>query len=86
VLEVAEGLNTLKVPAAASGQGVLAVTASPWGVLTVDGKEIGETPRELRVGAGSYRIALSHPTFGVRASAVVVQPGKRVVLNVNFSR
>jgi hypothetical protein len=86
VLEEAEGLNVLKAPAAATGQGVLAVTASPWGVVSVDGRELGETPREIRAAGGFYRIKVAHPTLGAMERSVVVVAGRRVVFNVPLSK
>jgi len=80
-----EGLNAMKVPAAATGEGVLAVTASPWGVVSLDGRELGETPRELRLGEGYYHVKVSHPTLGAREKTIVVVAGRRVPFNVPFS-
>ncbi len=84
-VEVVEGMNVLKVPAAASGQGILTVTASPWATVFLDGRELGETPREARVGEGSYRIRLAHPTLGRREVTVAVPAGGRMVYNANLS-
>lgn len=86
ILEVAEGVKILAVPAASTGQGILAVYASPWGVVAVDGKELGETPRELRVGEGFYRVKVTHPTLGARETVVTVARGRRAAFNVSFSR
>jgi hypothetical protein len=86
VVEAAEGLNVLKVPAAGSHQGLIAVTASPWGVVSVDGKEIGETPRELRVGEGYYRVKIVHPTLGAKEQVVLVPAGKRIAINALLTR
>jgi hypothetical protein len=81
---VVEGMNVLKVPAAASGQGVLTITANPWAIASLDGKELGETPREARVHAGTYRIRLAHPTLGNRDATVTVAPGQRKLYNANL--
>ena len=85
-VEVVEGMNVLKVPGASSGQGILTVTASPWANVFVDGKELGETPREARVGEGSYKLRLSHPTLGTREVTVTVPAGGRMVYNVNLAK
>jgi hypothetical protein len=84
VLAQSEGKNVLPVPAAATGQGILSVTASPWGVVWVDGKEIGETPRELRVGEGYYRVKIAHPTLGTKQTSVTVAAGRRAAYHVAF--
>jgi hypothetical protein len=80
------GLTVIPVPRAASGEGVLAISATPWAIVTVDGKEIGETPVELRVGGGTYRVRATHPDFAPREQSVSVTPGKRRLLNVTFTR
>jgi hypothetical protein len=85
IVEDAEGLNVIKLPAAPTGLGVLAVTASPWGVVSVDGRELGETPRELRLGEGYYRLKVAHPTLGVREKVIVVVAGRRSMVSVPFS-
>jgi hypothetical protein len=85
-LEVVEGMNVLKVPAAASGQGILTITANPWATVSLDGRELGETPREARVHAGAYKLRLSHPTLGKREAWVAVPAGRRRAYNANLSR
>ena len=52
----------------------------------VDGKDIGETPRELRVGEGFYRVRLEHPTLGKRETTLTVPAGRRATYNVNLAR
>jgi hypothetical protein len=79
-------MNLIKSPPPTSGQGILTVTASPWGVASVDGKELGETPREARLGEGYYRVRVTHPTLGVKETTVVVPPGKRVLFNARFTK
>jgi serine/threonine-protein kinase len=86
LVEVVEGMNLIKSPPPTSGQGILTVTASPWGVASVDGKELGETPREARLGEGYYRVRVTHPTLGVKETTVVVPPGKRVLFNARFTK
>ena len=53
--------------------------------MAIDGREVGETPRELRLGAGSYKLRASHPTLGTREETVKIAPGKRVVFNANMA-
>jgi hypothetical protein len=86
VVEVVEGMQVLKVPPAASGKGILTITASPWANVVLDGRELGETPREALVGEGTYRVRLSHPTLGTRETTVTVPAGRRTVHAANLSR
>jgi serine/threonine protein kinase len=85
-LQIVEGMNVLRVPTAASGQGILTITANPWATVYLDGKELGETPREARVHAGAYRIVLAHPTLGKREAWVAVPAGRRRAYNANLAR
>jgi hypothetical protein len=85
IQQVADALGVLKIPPASTGQGLLIVNASPWGTAIVDGKEIGETPKEMRVGAGRYRVKVLHPTLGAREGQVLVKPGEKMVFLADFS-
>ncbi len=84
VLATREGLNTLPLPAPASGNGILSVNASPWGTIYVDGREVGHTPRELQLQAGRHRVRVVHPTQGAWAQTVVVTAGRRSRLHARF--
>ncbi len=84
VLATREGLNTLPLPRAASGDGILSVNASPWGTVFVDGQKVGHTPREVRVPAGRHRLRVVHPTKGAWEKAVVVPAGGRLRKHVEF--
>jgi hypothetical protein len=70
-------LNSVPTPPADSGEGVLVLVATPWADLEVDGVRLGETPRELRLRAGTYRVRAVHPDLGVREDRVAVGPGER---------
>ncbi len=78
-------LNSIKTPPAASGEGVLAVVATPWAEVQIDGREIGETPREVLLGAGSYRVRATHPALGTREQTVTIKAGKRQVWSPTFA-
>jgi len=82
---VREELNSIPTPSAGSGDGVLSVNATPWADLWVDGSKIGETPREMRLGAGTYRLRATHPKLGSREITVTVQAGKRKAWNATFA-
>jgi hypothetical protein len=57
---------------------LLAVNASPWATLTIDGAPVGDTPREWRLPAGRYHLRASHPTRGTAEASVEVRPGERI--------
>jgi serine/threonine protein kinase len=84
VVATREGLNTLALPAPASGEGILSVNASPWGTIYVDGQEVGHTPREVQLRAGRHRVRVVHPTQGAWAKTVVVTAGRRSRLYARF--
>jgi hypothetical protein len=78
-------LNSIPTPPAASGDGVLAVVATPWAEVAIDGRDIGETPREVKLGAGSYRVKATHPALGTREQIVTIRPGKREMWKPTFA-
>ena len=86
ILQTVAGVKGLKAPSASSGEGLLSINAAPWAVLSIDGKELGETPLSFRVGAGWYRLTLTHPTLGTVQRRVVVKPGARASVNVKMAR
>jgi len=65
------------VPAPGSGEGILSLNATPWATVYVEGRRIGDTPRELRLPAGRYRVRLVHPTLGEVEQSIEVSPGAR---------
>jgi hypothetical protein len=85
IRSVREELNSIPTPAAQSGDGVLSVIATPWAEVWVDGAKIGETPREIRLGAGTYKLKATHPSLGTREKSITVQAGKRQVWNATFA-
>jgi serine/threonine protein kinase len=65
--------------AAALGAGLVRVHATPWATVSADGTRIGETPRDLRLGAGSHRLRAEHPTLGAAELTLTVEPGRRLL-------
>lgn len=79
-------LGLLPRPTAQSGQGILAVSSEPPGDVVVNGRDHGETPRELRVVAGTYDVKVHHPTYGWRRKRIVVRAGARQLWQCDFAR
>jgi eukaryotic-like serine/threonine-protein kinase len=86
ILAVKDALRSLKTPPASSGEGILAVVATPWANVTINGRAIGETPREVRVVAGTYRLRATHPTLGSSEAQVTVAAGTRKLWNATLSK
>jgi hypothetical protein len=53
------------------------VNATPWARVLVDGRLVGDTPRELRLPAGRYRVLAVHPARGAAEALLEVRPGER---------
>ncbi len=70
-------LNSVPTPPAATGDGVLVLVATPWAELELEGIPLGETPREVRLRAGTYAVRAVHPELGKREDRVVVAAGER---------
>jgi serine/threonine-protein kinase len=75
--DTAHRLFGLPLPPVASGEGVLSVNVTPWAALSVNGVAVGETPREVRLPAGRYRVRVEHPHRGRAEATVVVEAGRR---------
>ena len=61
------------------------LVADPWAEVTIDGAPIGETPREVRVTAGTYQLRAVHPELGQRTAEVAVAPGERRLWSASFA-
>lgn len=68
------------------GRGHLLVVIEPWGRITVDGREVGETPLpEFELAAGEHELMVSNPGFiGVIRSTVTVKPGQTLTVHHSF--
>lgn len=66
-----------RLPAPATGEGLLSVNTSPWATLVVDGQRVGDTPRELRLPAGRHRVRVEHPRLGTVEATVEIVAGRR---------
>ena len=77
------GLGKISTPAPRTGEGVLVVKAVPWGEVFVCGRAYGETPVELRVRAGTYRIQVKRASTS-EERRVMVKAGER--RSVNFAK
>jgi hypothetical protein len=77
-------LNSVPTPPAATGDGVLVLQATPWALVSVAGTALGETPREVRLAAGSYEVRAAHPDLGTRDERVTVRAGERTLWSATF--
>jgi hypothetical protein len=68
------------------GEGSIAVLATPWAYVTIDGAEERETPLELSLPAGVHRLRARHPQLGKAAVTVKLAPGQRYVWRPKLSR
>lgn len=71
-------LNSVPTPPPATGDGVLVLQANPWAEVSVEDTVLGETPRELRIAAGTYTVRAVHPELGSREDTVTIHPGERI--------
>ena len=70
--------STRSKVASAGGEGYLRIGSKPWTKIAVDGKDTGKTTPQpsLRLSAGTHRITLSNPQFGISQTFTVdVKPG-----------
>jgi serine/threonine protein kinase len=76
--------QSLTLPPAQSGEGILTVMAEPGASITVDGLNAGQAPREVQVTAGPHDVRAEHPRLGRAGETVQVLPGQRRIWNATF--
>lgn len=66
--------------------GRLNINAVPWANVSIDGKEVGETPlANVSIPSGQHEIVFRHPQFGERKEVAVVKAGTVTRLSVTMS-
>ena len=55
----------------------LALPLATWATLVVDGRPVGDTPREVRLPAGLHRVRVDHPRLGALEATVEIVAGRR---------
>jgi hypothetical protein len=64
----------------------VAVNASPWADVSVDGRRVGETPiGSLRLPVGPHLLVFRHPQFGEQAVRVIVRADEPTRVGVNMT-
>jgi PEGA domain-containing protein len=64
-------MTTVKVPIP---NGLVSINAIPWAQVTIDGKDIGQTPlANVSLPIGTHEIVFTHPQFGVRTQTVTIK-------------
>ena len=74
-------------PAAAAGPGMLMVNTTPWSMVTVDGRLIGNTPqRSISLRPGRHVVTLVNPQFNLRqVRRVTIRSGETTRLIVTLT-
>ncbi|MBI5507582.1 MAG: serine/threonine protein kinase [Deltaproteobacteria bacterium] len=79
-----------KSAASRSGRepGTLEFRIRPWGTVTVDGLEKGNTPvlRVLTLPPGRHAVVVTHPALGKVERSIVVRAGERQVMDIDLRR
>lgn len=85
-IAIANGLDAGAAPTAPRTPGSLALEATPWAEVTLDGRPIGETPlANVSVTAGPHTLVFRNPETGKQVKrSVQVQPGQRLSLRVDL--
>lgn len=67
--------------------GRLNINAVPWAQVSIDGREVGETPlANVSISTGQHEIVFRHPQFGERKEVTLVKAGAMTRLSVTMSR
>jgi hypothetical protein len=66
------------VPEPSTGYGLLSVSSTPWGRVSVDGRDVCDSPCTVRLRAGRHRVVVTNPKLGLSARHdVSVRAGRR---------
>jgi hypothetical protein len=71
-------------PSTSTGHGVLFVASTPSGVISVDGKVYGDSPRQISLPAGPHTVTVRHPERGTHTVSVNVLGGKTMHVNLDL--
>ena len=67
--------------------GTLSVNAVPWASVSIDGRDVGETPLGgVELSPGTHDVAFTHPTLGQRRQQVTVRSGAATRISVDLRR
>jgi len=67
--------------------GTLSVNAVPWAAVSIDGRDVGETPLgNVELSPGLHEVAFTHPELGQRRQQVTVRSGATARLSVDLRR
>jgi hypothetical protein len=81
-------MDSLPTPDAATGEGILTIEATPWAIVWIDDRKVGETPIEARVSSGTHRVRGLCEVGKSRqdiAISVGVAAGRRKRSHLNFN-
>jgi len=68
-------------------EGLLSINAQPWANVSIDKKDVGETPlANVKVALGEHELVFRHPTLGERRQTVVVKAGAPTRVSVKFDQ
>jgi hypothetical protein len=73
-----------KAPTGATGSGTLTVTSKPAAMVYVDGRGLGETPKQISLPAGSHTVTVVNADHGSKTNKITIEPGKSASVAVNF--
>jgi serine/threonine-protein kinase len=67
--------------------GMLSINAVPWAAVSVDGRDVGETPLgAVELSAGPHVVVFAHPQLGERRQQVTVRSGDTTRVSVDLRR
>jgi serine/threonine protein kinase len=69
--------------AAATGKGTISVRATPWANVSIGGRPVGQTPKDVSVSAGTHTVVMTKGAQVVTKS-VKVDAGKTVTVKHSF--
>jgi hypothetical protein len=69
-------LTSSGTSAAGTGKGYLTITSRPSGMVYLDGRPLGPTPRQTSLPAGRHTVTVENPDYGKQTVKIMIQAGK----------
>ena len=71
-------------PPPAPAKGRLNISVTPWGYVSIDGKEVDVSPVSVALDAGRHKVTITHPDYYEYPQWVTVAAGETGKLSVDL--
>jgi hypothetical protein len=80
----APSAEATSTPPPADAKGRLNISVVPWGYVSIDGAEMGQSPLAVELEPGTHKVVITHPDYLEYARTVTIGAGQRGRLSVDL--